>query len=81
VRSLARDLGRATGSAAHLAGLRRLAVGALDVSDATPIDVLKREGQLAALARLRPLGDETLVLPARYLIVDAETLVPEDAHS
>jgi tRNA pseudouridine55 synthase len=81
VRSLARDLGRATGSAAHLGGLRRLAVGALDISDATPIDVLKREGQLAALARLRPLGDETLVLPARYLIVDAETLVPEDAHS
>jgi len=81
VRSLARDLGRAVGSAAHLAGLRRLAVGALDISEATPIDILRREGKEAAIARLRPLGDETLVLPARYLTVDADKLVPEEAHS
>ena len=81
VRSLARDLGRATGSAAHLGGLRRLAVGALEVSDATAIEVLRREGQDAAVARLRSLGDETLVLPVRYLTVDADRLVPEEAHS
>lgn len=81
VRSLARDLGRATGSAAHLGGLRRLAVGALEVSDATPIDVLRREGQEAALSRLRPLGDETLVLPVRYLTVDAIKLAGEELHS
>ena len=81
VRSLARDLGRATGSAAHLGGLRRLAVGALDVRDATGIEMLKREGRDAAVARVRALGDETLVLPARYLTEDAGKLVPEEAHS
>ena len=81
VRSLARDLGRATGSAAHLGGLRRLAVGALDVSDATPIDILRSEGQDAALARLRSLSDETLVLPPRYLTVDADRLAKEEPHS
>jgi hypothetical protein len=61
--------------------LRRLAVGALDISDATPIDTLRREGKEAAVARLRPLGDETLVLPARYLTVDADILVPEEART
>lgn len=81
VRSLARDLGRAVGSAAHLGGLRRLAVGALDVRDATPIEVLKREGRDAATARVRPLGDETLVLPSRYLTEDAGTLVPQEVQS
>ena len=81
VRSLARDLGRATGSSAHLAGLRRLAVGALEGSDATLIDVLRLEGQDAALMRVRPLGDELLVLPGRYLTEDAGKLVPEEAYS
>src|SRR5439155_53227 len=39
VRSLARDLGRALGSAAHLAALRRLAVGALEARDALRADL------------------------------------------
>jgi tRNA pseudouridine55 synthase len=81
VRSLARDLGRATGSAAHLGGLRRLAVGALDVRDATGIESLKRDGHDAAMARLRGLGDETLVLPSRYLTEDVGKLVPEEAYT
>lgn len=81
VRSLARDLGRATGSAAHLAGLRRLAVGALEVGDATSIDVLRREGQDAATARVRAVGDELLVLPARYLTDPIDKLVPQEAYS
>lgn len=37
VRALARDIGRALGSAAHLAGLRRVRSGVLDVSDAVPL--------------------------------------------
>lgn len=41
IRSLARDLGRATGSAAHLAALRRTRSGAFRVEDATTVDVLK----------------------------------------
>lgn len=37
VRALARDLGRAAGSAAHLAELRRISAGPFDVSDATTL--------------------------------------------
>lgn len=81
VRSLARDLGRAAGSAAHLAGLRRLAVGALEVSGATGIEDLRRAGKEAALARLRPVGDDLLALPARYLSEPADRLVTSSTSS
>jgi tRNA pseudouridine55 synthase len=40
VRALARDLGRAAGSAAHLAELRRISAGPFDVSDATTLQSL-----------------------------------------
>lgn len=43
IRSLARDLGRSTGSAAHLAALRRTRSGAFRVEDATTVDVLKTD--------------------------------------
>ncbi len=79
IRSLARDLGRATDSAAHLAGLRRLAVGALDVADAIGIDELRRAGREAALARLRAAADELLVLPTRYLSEPIDRLVAQGA--
>lgn len=75
IRSIARDLGRATGSAAHLAGLRRAAVGALDVRDAVGIEELRRSGREAALARLRPTTDALLVLDRRYLDAPARDLV------
>jgi tRNA pseudouridine55 synthase len=42
VRALARDLGEAAGSAAHLAELRRTRSGRFDVGNAYPIDVLER---------------------------------------
>ena len=67
VRSLARDLGRGIGSAAHLAALRRLAIGALDVADAIGIESLRGAGRDAAVARLRVMDESTLVLPQRYL--------------
>jgi len=41
VRALARDLGRAAGSAAHLAALRRLRSGPFDVRDARPANSLR----------------------------------------
>ena len=75
IRSIARDLGRATSSAAHLAGLRRLAVGALDIRDATPIDTLRAEGHDAAVARVRAVGDELLALDPRYMSDPADRLV------
>jgi tRNA pseudouridine55 synthase len=67
VRSIARDLGRALGSAAHLAALRRLAIGALDVADAVGIEALRAAGRDAAVARLRVMDESTLALPRRYL--------------
>lgn len=55
VRALARDLGRATGSAAHLASLRRTRVGAFDVRDATTVEQLLVSPP--ALRRLRVMAD------------------------
>jgi tRNA pseudouridine55 synthase len=41
IRALARDLGRACGSAAHLTSLRRTSSGEFDVSDASTMDDLR----------------------------------------
>lgn len=51
VRALARDIGRAAGSAAHLTALRRLRSGPFDVADACSIDAL-RDGTAAILPPL-----------------------------
>jgi tRNA pseudouridine55 synthase len=75
VRSIARDLGRALGSAAHLAALRRLAIGALDIADAVGIEALRRAGRDAAIARLRAMDDALLALPNRYLDEPAGKIV------
>ena len=75
IRSIARDLGRGAASAAHLLALRRLAVGALEARSATPIEALRREGHDAALARVRPVGDELLALDPRYMNEPADRLV------
>jgi tRNA pseudouridine55 synthase len=42
IRSLARDLGRLTGSAAHLTALRRVRSGRFDVADALPLAAVER---------------------------------------
>jgi tRNA pseudouridine55 synthase len=75
IRSIARDLGRALGSAAHLAALRRLAIGALDVADAIDIETLRKAGRDAAIARLRDMNDSILALPRRYLDDSAGKIV------
>jgi tRNA pseudouridine55 synthase len=48
VRSLAADLGRALGTLAHLAGLRRTAVGRFTEDDAHTLEELDAPGRLAA---------------------------------
>ena len=58
VRALARDLGRLTGSAAHLAALRRTRSGPFSVDDAVTLDDL-REG----VATLRPALDALPTIP------------------
>lgn len=42
IRALARDLGEATGSAAHLAGLRRIRIGRFDVAQAVSLDAIQQ---------------------------------------
>ena len=48
VRALARDLGAALGTGAHLTSLRRTAVGSLSVRDAVPVGELREEVPAAA---------------------------------
>lgn len=75
VRSLARDIGRHIGSAAHLAGLTRLAVGALELREAISPDDARAEGRQRLRTRLRSASDDLLTLDARYLQDDAATIV------
>jgi len=72
IRSLARDIGRAIGSAAHLGGLRRLAVGSLTVDDATTVEALRGMPDAAAFReaddRILPLADRYREAPAAELL-------------
>jgi tRNA pseudouridine55 synthase len=74
VRAIARDLGRALGSAAHLAALRRLAVGALESRDALTPDQLRARGRDAETL-LRPANEDLLTLDPRFLELSAATIV------
>jgi tRNA pseudouridine55 synthase len=70
IRALARDLGRLTGSAAHLAALRRVASGPFTVADALSFDELKRAARPA-----RPALDAVPSLPVERLTSDGVTRV------
>ncbi len=70
VRALARDLGRAAASAAHLSALRRTHSGAFDVRDAATIADL-RDGQFV----VRPARDALADLPFEQLTEDSERAV------
>ena len=65
IRALARDLGRLTGSAAHLASLRRTQSGPFRVADAVSLDVL-RTGSVP----LRPALDALPSIP--HVALDAD---------
>ena len=62
IRALARDLGRLTESAAHLATLRRVRAGAFSIDEAVSIDAV-RNGQFS----LRPLRSAIPSLPVQQL--------------
>ena len=68
VRALARDVGRALGTRAHLGALRRTGIGPWDVGDAL---ALEGAAPAALLAALRPLREAVAHLPA--VEVDADT--------
>ena len=73
IRSLARDIGVATGSAAHLGGLRRLAVGGLTVDDAITVEALR--GTPPATLGLRDPDDRILALADRFRSEPAEAIL------
>ena len=75
VRALARDLGRRLDSAAHLAALRRLAVGALETRSAARIESLRSMGRERALALLLPANEALLTLDRRFLEQPTATIV------
>lgn len=78
IRSLARDLARAAGSAAHLTALRRTNSGLFAVSDAVTLDAL-REGEARLRSALdalperprQPLDARDVLRIARGLEIDA----------
>lgn len=81
VRALARDLGRALGSAAHLAALRRTRAGLLSLEDAVPLDdVLEdcEQGRVASLFAdpLAVLGLPALEGDARRIATGAPLDLP-----
>ncbi len=65
IRALARDLGRLTGSAAHLAALRRVRSGPFRVVDAVSLEALR-----AGRAALRPALDALPTIP--HVMLDGD---------
>ena len=89
VRSLANDLGRMLGCGAHLASLRRTAVGRFTVSDAVALDVLEasaREGKIGSLIipmeAALPSMPELIIRPeALNRLANGASLRPEHVES
>jgi tRNA pseudouridine55 synthase len=75
IRALARDLGATLGCGAHLAALRRTAVGAFRIEDAIPLDVLEAEARPDAREALRQrlLPPENAVADWSVLRLDQES--------
>lgn len=71
VRALARDLGRALGTRAHLGALRRIAAGGFFVEDAVEVDHVRALADVGALGTLvHPPDAAVLDLPAIVLARD-----------
>ena len=83
VRSLARDLARSVGSAAHLSALRRVRSGPFDVRDALTLEDLRegRAGLRPALAALngfdqQPVNDDDIAKVVRGQDIAASVDAP-----
>lgn len=84
IRAIARDLGRAAGTLAHLCELRRTASGELHVSDAVLLDGVRNaasEGNLPGLFTdpLAALGMPVLEVAAEAVANGGELVAPPDA--
>ncbi len=73
VRSLARDIGRAIGSAAHLASLRRTQSGPFRVADAVPIESLGAFAEAGELDRVVRPADEGVAEAAAAILQPEQT--------
>lgn len=56
IRALARDIGRAAGTEAHLSALRRLSIGSVSLQDCVTLEALEAVGARAALDPVKALG-------------------------
>ena len=72
VRAMAQEIGERLGCGAHLEALRRTRVGAFDVAQAAPLDVIEREAGDAAAARLLPMEALLPELPSVVLTHDGQ---------
>ena len=70
IRSIARDVGRALGTQAHLAALRRTAIGGWTVEQAQPLRSLEPGLFAARPETLRPMREAVAHLPAVILAAD-----------
>jgi len=70
VRALAHDLGQALGVGAHLAGLRRTAVGEFDISQAHPLEELESAAPAGSL--------ESLLVHPRRILPDLPAVTATD---
>jgi tRNA pseudouridine55 synthase len=76
IRSLAHDLGRNLGCGAHLASLRRTAVGPYTLADSVALSRLEETAEAGGvIGSLRPLEDLLPDLPALVVRAEAESLV------
>jgi tRNA pseudouridine55 synthase len=67
IRSLAHDLGRLLGCGAHVTQLRRVGLGGFSQEQAVDLAALKAMEHAQCLARLIPIDQAILALPAVYL--------------
>ena len=67
IRTLAEDLGRALGSAAHLTALRRTGLGGFSIAGAVPLDALESMSADERAARVQPLEGLLSGLPRAAL--------------
>ena len=88
IRSLADDLGRTLGGCAHLAWLRRLAVGPFGIDEAHPLAEVEERGEAVLLAPVEAVRhleqvevDSATAQGVRHgAVFPAATLCPGEAH-
>lgn len=70
IRALARDIGRAAGSAAHLSRLRRTHSGSISIDEAIPLESVAEHGRAGTFAGLFCDASEALGFPV--LVADSD---------